>query len=220
MHLLESNGVRVFSLAPDCLDADAFSTIKAKTPFVFLNTRKTGQRRRFDAAHELGHLVLHCQHRIPRGRVIEPEADEFASAFLMPEAGIMAQQLHNASLERILSATRKWSVSAMALTYRLRKLDLLSEWRYTQTVKELARRGYRSGEPDNTEMARESSQLLAKVFQVLRTQGISAADVADDLDISVTELNEYVFGLVPTTVVDGGRQHVQSARPALRLVHN
>ncbi|MGW7064054.1 helix-turn-helix domain-containing protein [Streptomyces sp. NPDC054904] len=219
VHLLEANGVRVFSLASDCLDADAFSTIKATRPFVFLNTRKTGQRGRFDAAHELGHLVLHCQHRIPRGRVIEPEADEFASAFLMPEAGIMAQQLHNASLERILSAKRKWGVSAMALTYRLRKLDLLSEWRYTQTVKELARRGYRRGEPDNTEMARESSQLLAKVFQVLRTQGISASDVADDLDISLTELNEYVFGLVPTTAVDGGGRQVQSARPALRLVH-
>lgn len=33
----------------------------------------------------------------------------------------MAQQLYNASLERVLSAKRKWGVSAMALTYRLRK---------------------------------------------------------------------------------------------------
>ncbi|MDX3339706.1 ImmA/IrrE family metallo-endopeptidase [Streptomyces sp. ME02-6979.5a] len=222
VHLLESNGVRVFSLAPDCLDADAFSTIKTTTPFVFLNTRKTGQRGRFDAAHELGHLVLHCQHRIPRGPAAEAEADEFASAFLMPQAGILAQQLHNASVERILSAKRKWGVSAMALTYRLRRLGLLSEWRYTQTAKELSRRGYRRGEPDAKEMARESSQLLAKVFQALRGQRISPQDVAADLDISPAELNEYVFGLVPVTAVvgtGGGDSGAgQAARPALRLV--
>lgn len=225
VHLLEANGVRVFSLAPDCLDADAFSTIKTTTPFVFLNTRKTGQRGRFDAAHELGHLILHCQHRIPRGPSTESEADEFASAFLMPEAGILAQQLHNASVERILSAKRKWGVSAMALTYRLRKLNLLSEWRYTQTAKELTRRGYRRGEPDATEMARESSQLLAKVFQVLRDQHVSPADVAADLEISLAELNEYVFGLVPVTAVassspgaGGGEAGERTGRPDLRLV--
>ncbi|MGW1296634.1 helix-turn-helix domain-containing protein [Streptomyces sp. NPDC002533] len=220
VHLLEANGVRVFSLASDCLDADAFSTIKTTTPFVFLNTRKTGQRGRFDAAHELGHLILHCQHRIPRGPATESEADEFASAFLMPKAGILAQQLHNASVERILSAKRKWGVSAMALTYRLRKLELLSEWRYTQTVKELTRRGYRRGEPDAKEMVRESSQLLAKVLQVLRDQRVSPADVAADLDISPAELNEYVFGLIPVTAVDGGGQSstAETARPALRLI--
>ncbi len=58
----------MFSLAPDCLDADAFSTTYSGTPYVFLSTRKTGERGRFDAAHELGHLVLHSEHRIPGGR--------------------------------------------------------------------------------------------------------------------------------------------------------
>ncbi|MEW2121219.1 hypothetical protein AB0945_40000 [Streptomyces sp. NPDC005474] len=44
----------------------------------------------------------------------------------------------------------------MALAYRLRDLDLLSEWRYTQTVKKLAQMGYRTGEPGFL-LARESS---------------------------------------------------------------
>lgn len=138
----------------------------------------------------------------------------------MPEASVLAQQLHNASVERILSAKRRWGVSAMALIYRLRKLGLLSEWRYTQAAKELARRGYRRGEPDVKEMSRESSQLLAKVFQVLRGQHISASDAAAELDISPSELNEYVFGLVPITAVDGGGRQSKSpsTQPALRLV--
>lgn len=218
VHLLESNGVRVFSLAPDCLDADAFSTIKHGTPYIFLNTRKTGERGRFDAAHELGHLVLHCEHRIPHGRDSESEANDFASAFLMPRSGILAQQLYNASTERILSAKRRWGVSAMALTYRLRKLGLLSEWRYTQTMKTLSRMGYRNSEPDSS-MTRESSQLLAKVFDVLRAQGISPFDVAKDLNLNPEELNDYVFGLVPM-VLNGGNRKTSGHKPDLRVVHN
>ncbi|MGW3365274.1 ImmA/IrrE family metallo-endopeptidase [Streptosporangium canum] len=218
VHLLEANGVRLFSLPPDCLDIDAFSTINSTTSFIFLNTRKTGERGRFDAAHELGHLLLHCEHRIPHGRDSESEANDFASAFLMPRAGIIAQRLHNASTDRILSAKRKWGVSAMALTYRLHKLGLLSEWRYNQTVKELSRRGYRRGEPDSS-MVRESSQLLAKVFEALRhSLKMTSGDIAAKLNIYPEELNDYVFGLVPIRI-DGGREHSAPLRPELRLVH-
>lgn len=218
VNLLEANGVRVFSLAPDCLDADAFSTIKSGTPFVFLNTRKSGERGRFDAAHELGHLVLHCEYRIPHGRNSETEANEFASAFLMPRAGILAQNLYGASVERILSAKRRWGVSAMALAYRLRDLGLLSEWRYNQAVRELSKRGYRRSEPDSS-MVRESSQLLGKVFDVLRAQGLTPVIVANELNIPLGELNDYVFGLIPV-VVAGGRQTAEVQRPKLRLLRS
>lgn len=216
VHLLEAHGVRVFSLPPDCLEVDAFSTTRPGTPFVFLNTRKTGERGRFDAAHELGHLVLHCEHRIPGGREAETEANEFASAFLMPEAGIKAQQLYNASVERILSAKRKWGVSAMALTYRLHRLNLLSDWRYAQTAKQLTRMGYRTAEPDSV-MARESSQLLAKVFDALRSQGMTHADIAAEINLPGDDLNSYVFGLIPISV-EGGGQRSPRPRPDLRLV--
>ncbi|MCG8916795.1 XRE family transcriptional regulator [Actinokineospora sp. PR83] len=216
VHLLESKGVRVFSLPSDCLDVDAFSTIHNGTYYVFLNTRKTGERGRFDAAHELGHLILHCEHRAPMGRESEAEANEFASAFLMPRAGLIAQRLHNASVDRIISAKRRWGVSAMALTYRARSLELLSEWRYNQIVKELSRMGYRRSEPGST-MVRESSKLLAKVFDTLRDQGISPSDIAGQLKIPAEELSEYVFGLIPI-VMDGGGIKTSADRPNLRLV--
>ncbi|MCX5163756.1 hypothetical protein OOK39_31485 [Streptomyces sp. NBC_00264] len=105
----------------------------------------------------------------------------------------------------------------MALTYQLHKLGLLSEWRYTQTVKELAHRGYRRDEPDSS-LVRESSQLLAKVFETLRQPlDMSPADVAAELSIYPEELNEYVFGLVPIGV-DGGGEQSAPVRPDLRLV--
>src|SRR3546814_9447087 len=50
--LLESKGVHVFSLAEDTKNVDAFSCWRNGKPFVFLNTFKSAERSRFDAAHE------------------------------------------------------------------------------------------------------------------------------------------------------------------------
>jgi Zn-dependent peptidase ImmA (M78 family)/DNA-binding XRE family transcriptional regulator len=220
VHLLEAHGVRVFSIPPDCLDIDAFSTRKHATPYVFLNTRKTAERGRFDAAHELGHLVLHGDHHVPHGPDHEAEANAFASAFLMPKAGILAQQLYNASTDRILSAKRRWNVSAMALTYRLYRMNLLSEWRYNQTTKQLAQLGFRTSEPGSASV-RESSLLFYKVFDAMRhgTHRMTAADMAADMCIYPDELNDYVFGLVPTHI-QGGGELTEPARPSLTLVHS
>jgi Zn-dependent peptidase ImmA (M78 family) len=56
---LESKGVRVFSLAANTVKVNAYALWKDEKPFVFLNTFKSTESSRFDAAHELGHLVLH-----------------------------------------------------------------------------------------------------------------------------------------------------------------
>src|SRR5439155_17007878 len=90
VHLLESRGVRIFSLAIDAREVDAFSMWRGTTPFIFLNTQKSSEHSRYDAAHELGHLVLH-RHGEPQGQDAERQANEFASAFLMPLASVLAQ---------------------------------------------------------------------------------------------------------------------------------
>lgn len=216
VHLLEAHGVRVFSLAADCSAVDAFSFRWNRTkPFVVLNLEKSGERGRFDAAHELGHLVLHSEHRIPHGPEAEQEAQKFASAFLMPQAGILAQMLHQADSTRILSAKLKWKVAAVALAYRLRDLDLISEWSYRNTIKHLSQMGYRSGEPNG--IPRETSQLLSKVFTTLRANHISSSAMAHDLSLTLDELNLHVFGLVPLAL-DGGGQEIGGRRPDLRLI--
>ena len=81
VHFLESQGIRVFSLTERAKQVDAYSIWHREPdlPFVFLNTMKSAERSRFDAAHELGHLVLH-RHGGPHGRDAEAEADAFASS--------------------------------------------------------------------------------------------------------------------------------------------
>jgi hypothetical protein len=91
VHLLEAHGVRVFSLTDGTKDLDAYCLNWHGQPFIFLSREKSGERHRFNAAHELGHLVLHGEDKIPNGPEAEAEANQFAAAFLMPKAGVLTQ---------------------------------------------------------------------------------------------------------------------------------
>ena len=97
LHLLEAHGVRVYSLTAENSELDAFSLYWQAQPFIFLSTSKSGERGRFDAAHELGHLVLHWEHQEPHRPAAEEEANRFAAAFLMPRSSVLAQGLRDAT---------------------------------------------------------------------------------------------------------------------------
>lgn len=210
--LLESKGVRVYSLSENTHNVDAFSCWRNKTPYIFLNTLKSAEHSRFDAAHELGHLVLH-RHGGPRGRGIEREANEFASSFLMPSADVEAQIPYVLSLDQIVKAKKRWGVSVAALAYRLHKLGRLTEWHYREFCIQLSRLGYRTAEPDG--LPREQSVVWNKVLGNLWADRITKAHIAKDLGVPPEEIESILFGLVggPTEgQPDGGK------RASLRLV--
>src|SRR6266511_4151153 len=215
IHLLEAHGVHVFSLAQQCIEVDAFSLWWRGAPFIFVNTMKTAERSRFDAAHELGHLALHGEDRIPHGREQEQEANHFAASFLMPKSSVLAHMPRYPSTQQIIAGKRIWKVAAMALTHRLYEVGLSSDWHYRNASIELGRLGYRSGEPGGIQ--RESSQVFTKVFSVLRAEGLSLAEVARDLHVSTVDLNEAVFGLV-VTALEGGASGGEAERPRLKVV--
>jgi len=217
LHLLEAHGVRIFSLTTESADMDGFSLQWHRQPFVFLSNAKSGERGRFDAAHELGHLVLHGEHRAPNGPSAEVEANRFAAAFLMPRASVLSHGLRDATTDRILRAKTIWKVAAMALTHRLHELDLLTEWGYRSACVQLSRLGYRRSEPDGIQ--RESSQLLAKVFRSIRDDGETPARIADAIGISMDEVRAHVFGLT-LTAISGEGQPTERRRDSrdLRLV--
>lgn len=220
IHLLESRGVAVFSLPPDYRDVDAFSFWWRERPYVMLSTMKSGERSRFDAAHELGHLVMHRNEEYGRDwRTTEREANRFASAFLMPRDSVIRHIVYPATTDRIIRGKRRWKVAAMALAYRLHEMEILSEWTYRQIVLELGRLGYRSGEPDG--IVHETSQLLAKVFSALRADKIPLAAAAKELSVSSDELRDLTFGLLVRSASADHRtetDEMAGERPRLRLV--
>jgi Zn-dependent peptidase ImmA (M78 family) len=215
LDVLEAHGVRVFSLAADCASVDAFSFISEGEPFVLLNLNKTGERRRFDAAHELGHLVLHCGPESPHGREQEAQAQRFAAAFLMPSASVLGAGLQGATVPQILKAKRRWKVAAMALTHRLRELHLLTEWGYRDACVRLSQMGFRSGEPAGA-IEPEVSQVLTKVMATLRADGRRDSELAEALHLDMQELNAHIFGL-GLEVMPGAGQRT-GGRAALKVV--
>lgn len=202
VHLLESCGVRVFALPREHSDVDAFSFWHLGTPYILLNTAKTPERCRFDAAHELGHLVLHSAARETHGPVAEHEANMFAAALLMPAVSIRGYMPQAALLDDVLRGKLNWGVSALALTYRLHELSLLNDWQYRTMCVELSRRGYRKSEYRG--VSPETSQLLDKVLTTLRRTGHSMSDIATELHLSADELSSMLLGLVVAPVTNSG----------------
>lgn len=211
VHLLEAKGVRIFSLAENTMTVDAFSVWRGERPYVFLNTMKSAERSRFDAAHELGHLLLH-KHGGPQGREAEDQADLFASEFLMPRDDIEAILPRVHGLNQVIEAKKRWGVSVMALIVRLGKLGLITEWQYRTFAIQATERGYRKSEPFG--LPRELSVVWRKVLTALWSERITKDDIARELLIPTEELENLLFGLA------GLRpgEEVVTVRPPLRLV--
>jgi Zn-dependent peptidase ImmA (M78 family)/transcriptional regulator with XRE-family HTH domain len=194
--LLEAKGVRVFSLCENSVAVDAFSCWRNNVPYVFLNTLKSAEHSRFDAAHELGHLCLHRHGG--REPAFEAQANAFASSFLMPEADLRARVRHVGALSELRIAKKRWGVSLGALTYRLSKLGILSEWQSRRFFIEINRLGFRTSEPDS--IAKETSAVWRMVLQDLWARKITRESLARSLDIPTDELNSLVFGLTAPAV--------------------
>ena len=192
LRLLEAHGVRVFFLSENTAAVDAFSFWKPRKPFVFLNTFKTAERSVFDAAHELGHLVLHERGGAHRPRNEEREADHFAAAFLMPAQDLIPRMPKLITVRTILAAKRRWKTSALALTRRLHSLSRITDWQYKTICIQLARLGYRSREPDGCQ--RETSAIWPKVFTHLWSEGMTGQDIADALNLPLDELTTLIRG--------------------------
>lgn len=191
--LLETSGVRIFSLSENTAAVNAFSFWRDGKPYVFLNNFKTAESSIFDAAHELGHLVMHKHGDPKETRSAEREADRFASAFLMPARDVKARVSRLVTIETVLRAKFRWRVSAMAMAYRLNTLRLISDWQYKSICIELGKRGYRLGEPNGID--REISPVWHKVLTQLWSEKTTKNDIAASLFLPLDELEGLIWSL-------------------------
>lgn len=216
VHLLEKNGVRVFSLSENTSAVDAFSFWKDGVPFVFLNTQKSGERSRFDAAHELAHLIMH-KHGSPQGKDLESEADLFAAHFLMPMNTVLLFKGQLLSLEDIIKLKRNWLVSAMALIVHMKNLGVITDWHYRTILIEASKRGLRNNEIDG--IKHERSGLIPVMLNELQNKhGIELRSLAKELLLPLEELTNLFFMV---SLIEGNSQKRPNStgkKVGLRLV--
>jgi Zn-dependent peptidase ImmA (M78 family)/DNA-binding XRE family transcriptional regulator len=217
LRLLESKGVRVYSVSDDLSVVDAFSFWCRGTPFVVMHTTKatTGERPRFDGAHELAHLVLHRREK-PVGREVEQEADRFASAFLMPRDAVLAEAPQVVTLGTVRHLKKRWGVSYAAYVRRLSDLGLISAQKYRMLCIDMSRRGYRKQEPDG--IGRESAITFKKLFAALEGRGVTLEAFAKRIALDPQELSSLMFNCAPRVVVTERPQMPTKPTGRLRLV--
>jgi len=190
--LMEAKGVRVFSLAENTTNVDAFSCWRNNESYIFLNTFKTTEHSRFDAAHELAHLVLHRHGGPNQGRPAELEAHAFAASFLMPRDDVLAMIPFVTSLNQVVKAKARWGVSVSALAYRLHRLKVLTDWQYRSFCIQI-NRNYGKSEPNG--LPPERSSVWQMVLSELWRERITRSHVAAQLCLPEAEIENLLFGL-------------------------
>lgn len=142
---------------------DAYSTWTShEKPFIILgNKKKSAVRRNFDLAHELGHLLLHYKIDMDsltkdEHKIIEKEANDFASFFLLPKDQFIkdfSTISKKSNPESYFDLKMKYMVSISALEYRAYKMRLLTfeENRYFYAT--LNRKDYKKNEPLDEDIA-------------------------------------------------------------------
>jgi len=119
----------------------------------------------------------------------------------MPKESVIANQPAVWTVNELMKLKRYWGVALSALVSRFNALGLVSEWNDRNLCIELARRGYRTNEPEP--MVRETSRLLTRVFDHLRGQKRGRHDIARSLNLDTDEINALTFQLTRLSVVSG-----------------
>lgn len=153
IHLLEKNGFIVFTVDTNSEKVDAFAQHRKGRPFIFVgNEKKSAFRRQFDAAHELGHILMHKdidnQDTLTKQefKEMEKQANQFASAFLLPKATFQ-KTVTSSTLLHFVELKKYWHVSMAAMIYRSYAIGLIDESRYTSLQKQISMKKYRKEEP-------------------------------------------------------------------------
>lgn len=189
VHLLESKGVSVFWIRHDSPSLDAFSFWWENRPFVVLNSLKdSGERGRFDAAHELGHLVLHRYSNTIGSKLDEDQADSFASSFLMPRETFAKDCPDYPNLQLLYRLKPRWKVSVSAMVMRGSELGKFSEWQKRQAFKEIHALGMHKEE--KMKLPREQSRVHDLVFAALKDQCVTPEKYCESLGVNIEDLGE------------------------------
>ena len=208
--LLESKGIILCRHEVADEEIEAFSFWSGSRPFIFLSSNKdSAVRARFDAAHELAHLILHRwvgpdELEDPKVlKLIEAEANRFAGAFLLPRKSF-PNEVYTTRLDAFVPLKRRWKVAVQAMIYRCKDLFIFDEVQITNLYKQISYRKWRTKEPLDDEIAFEHPRLLRQAVDlVLKARKKLADEIAVDLRLNTRLLA--AFCGVPVSLFEGNQ---------------
>ena len=194
-HALELNGVVVCRDRMHHDSLDAFSLFVDGRPYIALSADKgVFVRSRMDAAHELGHLILHRsvteaeRNDKAKFKQLEKQAFRFASAFIMPEKSFLSS-LWTPSLDAFRDLKEEWGAAIAAMIMRSKDLGIISDDQCTRMWMNLGRRGWRKEEPLDQFLKPEQPQMLKQSIETIVDAGArSKAEILSDLPFAAGDI--------------------------------
>jgi Zn-dependent peptidase ImmA (M78 family)/transcriptional regulator with XRE-family HTH domain len=182
---LESKGVVCTRSPEQTRRVYAFSCAFPERPVVVLSSeRDTRALGRFDAAHELGHLLIH-EDEGPGTHAVERQAHAFAAEFVAPAEHMHDELPARADWRRFIELKQVWGLSIGALLFRARELGVMPENAYRRAVTEMNDRGWTRNEPGDNRSA-ERPVLLAKSLDLCAANGVSAETIRTQSRVAPT----------------------------------
>ena len=183
VNLLENKGIIVSTLNINNKKIDAFTQVheinnKEKYCVVLSNDKQSVARRNFDAAHELGHIILHKNiERLEElsseeQKKLEDQANAFAAAFLLPKNVFFNDLKNPLDLEYYKELKKKWKVSIAAMVMRARQLGRINNGKYVDLVKSMNYRKWRTREPLDNQWKLQETILFKKSIDMLKNSNI------------------------------------------------
>jgi XRE family transcriptional regulator, fatty acid utilization regulator len=202
--LEEEAGVKVFHRGFEPTGTAACALDPYFGAGILLNSRSTPQRRNFDLAHELFHLVTWKLFRTssPTANTEQEEklADKFASTLLLPEECVRSAVARRSAGDRlalpaVFDIAREFGVSVEALIWRL---HWIFRWRDSDRTRELIKnaklqaRIFEKSQSDEPSIPKRPPRFHALAVKALRNGDISVGRFAEYLGISRREAMAYV----------------------------
>ncbi|HEV7240467.1 MAG TPA: XRE family transcriptional regulator [Thermoanaerobaculia bacterium] len=193
--LLESHGIIVTKFPLDSDHLDSFCAHGRDLPsYIMLNSEKeSAVRLRLDAAHELGHAVLHrgCTFNAGDHKRAEAQAFRFGAAFLFPEASFLREAV-SLTLPSFFALKRRWKVSAAMMLKRAGDLELLQPEQSERLWRYYSSKGYgRRGETYDDVIPVERPQLLSRAFEMILNEGLSTREqILEAIPLYSNEIEE------------------------------
>lgn len=180
------------------LDADerfdghsAWATVlgddERKVPVLVTNAAMSGDRQRFNLAHELGHLVV----KQKQTKEDEEIAHRFAAAFLVPDVAAykeLGRSRSRIEFDELLLLKHKYGLSMQAWLRRAKDLGIITPSWYKNTVVIFRKRKWHRQEPGK-QVAPEQPLRFKQLVLRAMAERIISRERAEELNPGVVSLN-------------------------------
>lgn len=193
--LLEERGVKIVSLDLDDVDGLA-AKVRRKdreaARVIVVKKSTWSERKRFNLAHELGHMVMTPADGVDG----EKAAHRFAGAFLAPADALRAEigvKRTSISVGELTALKRRFGMSIQALTYRCMDLGIINRAAFKRMFDLYAERGWRAPpyeEPETLDPSVEEPKRFERLcYRALTENVIGEARAAELLGLTIRELD-------------------------------